>query len=548
MVSSVADFRKWIANKPADLSAAMASRIALRTFFYDLITRPKHYASGLDGQRDIVAVFRSVSLVRAAIKFADQSDDKDRLYETQVDFKQYPKFNSSIIHSSLLNATRSAYSAIERRKSSFACNSSYDNYAANAALQALIDSRDFIYDEFLSIEWDCSWIDRNKFDLPALLARPLWSNITYQKIRQGFPDPLISSSANSVALPNISQWFERRIHGEHSEWAMPQDIDPKICRIFFGTSRTTWKNISSDTDQLEDVVRQWLELAEKVTDELLELDHDTIHENEFQQNPRAPNFVGQEDWKIDVADHARGQIELDSDGAERRHSLVKETLIEVMNYSMHDKTQATEISHIISKVLSCLGESSENTQPENYIVYSKALRREMRDHLSDSSSKPPFSEKQLESLECWLDADAIYIGLDDRLSVAEKAIYERRFGPAAIERKQLRKLIEKIKVSGVATNAAEDLLSTVLENAEDQSALSETELQVAGHAVENFLRAFGRQIWDSGKLAGNFVRGNFRHFLSFCSWIANHAADLKQQFPVLAPVIDFIKRWLSKIS
>jgi hypothetical protein len=261
------------------------------------------------------------------------------------------------------------------------------------------------------------------------------------------------------------------------------------------------------------------------------------------QNPRVPTFDSMPDGRIDLAPENSGdKIRID-DGARRRHALLHKALLDALTASQHSLTQATDLTETINPVLQALGDRIEDTQPEAFVVYSKALRRDMKARLSPDSFKSPLSERQIDALDVYMDADAVFILQDDWLSAVERAIYDRRFGPVSAEKEELRDLIAAAR--GLATEAAQDILDTSIANIPDNAPVENPDRQSAGQTVSNFLRkAFGWGVENAEKVEK--LEKGAKASYGLIKMIYKAYLKVKDKFPDLAPLIEQIQKWIDK--
>lgn len=404
--------------------------------------------------------------------------------------------------------------------------------AAADAVEAFNGGVDTMWE---AIEADCKEWGEGKKTVFQPLVRPLWLTPRPRWFEDALGEAYALWNRERSSWSRWDDWYVRRLEGQPNEWPLPPEQDREMARRLLEADEDFWKRGEEDPAFVNAQIGAWLEeLAPK------------IGESDFDQNPQVPRFDDAPDGHIGLASQHLEAIGPDADGFDRRHALTRKTLIAALDASAPSKTQAVEIAETLRDLIEALSASPQTIQPESYVVFSKALRREMKDHLSPETSKPPLAEGQIEALERWMDADAIMLALHDQLAQAEKAVYERRFAPVAIEREALAGLIDGIRQSGLPAPEADRVLAASIEAIPAGASTESPDLRVAEQIAENFIRRVGRKVWNGVKATGSFGAKAWKPAAAFFDWMAAHGAALKSQFPALASVIDFIIKWTSK--
>lgn len=332
---------------------------------------------------------------------------------------------------------------------------------------------------------------------------------------------LIVAAAVTVDFINVGGWFPL-LEKEHGQ--------PKLSE-YFDTIHRSFENLPISYS-----AELWCEpglafhRANKPTSFLLE------------QNTGAPVFEENEDGRIGIDKKASPGKLHDDEEACRRHSLVRLTLAKALDVSHIDRTQCYKIGDSIDKALASLGEHPTLTDATAYLVYSKAIRRQMKDLLSGQSIKPPLSEDQVDRLQEWMDADAAFISFDEWLAKIENAIYERRFGPVAAERETLAEMIEAVRDSGTASQDAQDILDASIDSLPDKLDPHDSDAKLATETNSNFWRQFGRTL-SSGWTRGKEIAPKL---WNLAQWAAERSTVLKEKMPGLSWLWDFIKDFAGK--
>jgi hypothetical protein len=210
--------------------------------------------------------------------------------------------------------------------------------------------------------------------------------------------------------------------------------------------------------------------------------------------------------------------------------------------SAHSETQSVAIGETINEALDALGTRPATMKAEAYVVYSKAIRREMKELLGGKSLLPPLSERQVGALEKWLDADAVLIAMDDWLGKVEHAVYERRFGPVSVERETLWELLEAIKSTQIVDKPAEAALKTVVENVPETAGPTDPETKTAAESQANLIRGVGRKLHQAWKFGEKIGPRTWR----FVQYLAERHEQLKKKMPWLSELWDFIHDFAGK--
>ncbi len=554
-IASRQQFEEWLQDQPPEMAVIMASRIALRVLpiAIDIAGREEH-------RRLISTVFRAITISRSASKYLDRkiatyagraaaaavgraADARyaaDAAYSSAYSSSYAADARASADATYAVTASRAAgaRSAAARAADAAARASAHAEEAVHAA--AFAHARVVVWG---TIEDDCRWVDETGGDAVGLASSALWLkarpaefNAIYRAVAElGYDEP--------DSWKNWIIWYDWRVEGQPSEWALPPKQDAEMARRLIEADEEFWKRGEQDPAFVNAQLGKWRAELLKQAEQERAIPPGAIDEQILEQNPRVPQFGESADGRIDIVPVLRGDT---GQGLARRHALMRDCLIAALEASAPDKTQAVQIADVLMRLLQALSDRPETMQAEAYVLFSKAMRREFKDHLSPASSKPPLAEAQIEALDRTMDADAMLVALDDRMSQCEQAIYERRFEPVAIEREELRQLIDGVKQSGVSTEAAEVVLETALANTPVDAKPSDPDLRTIRQIAGNFLRSFGRKISNIASASGKVVKAVWKPALDFAGWISAHATELKAQFPNLGSVIDFVVKWLNQ--
>ncbi|MBU6266901.1 MAG: hypothetical protein KGN34_05120 [Sphingomonadales bacterium] len=514
--------RDWLSDKPRSWAIAIAAREALRVL-------PLALSEPLISERSL-ATEVGVALRGAFVAWCAASFQDSRIYGNATvaadraarEFENKARAGLVLRVTSAVNVARCAVDAVVSEKS---------NYAAMNAAVACNGSGVYTWDE----------VQRDTFELvnrgyDALLERPLWSSGDGNAVTSVWREVKATLLMFHPSFAVWTDWYDRRLRGERLGFAVTNGVaDEQVHLQMLSLRDGQWEllQMREDAAQLNSQIQWWIDAALRVPSEA-----------EFSQNPLVPQFDESANGQMGPAVQHLAIAGPDHDGFVRRHQLTRQTLCRAIEASASGLTQATGIGDTLGEAINALGHTPEEMQPESYVVYSKALRREIKDHLSPESFKPPLSEKQLEKLEVWIDADAIMLALHDGLAASEKAVYERRFGPVTAERDNIVALIDGIRHSGLPTREADRLLGASIAAVPLGAGPDNPELRTAEQVAENFVRRTGRKVWTGVQASGRFVKGAWGPGGKFLAWVVNHQATLIEQYPALAPVIRFIAKWV----
>lgn len=521
-ITSREKLESWLENRPPLWSAAVALRAAMRVLPF--VCKQARYREDMARFALTTSLFRccAISWVAGSIPTPTNASVSADSAAESVGYLAYAADHDA--HAAA-HAARAAARAAADVVSTAANARTAADAAAGADASAGAVGHVAVWH---AISSDCTFLDSstlNPDDVQSLLPRPLWQD--------GEPDWFVSAWV--IARNNLSgfdvwiDWFQRRIDGEATGFALSPNADAEMGRRLVDASNDWW---AREPAEINADIKAWLaELTPPVAEP---------NEADFTQNPRALTFGADADGQIGLApDPASNRLLDDADAQDRHAELLREAKA-LQSASQHGQTQATDLDQPALDFIEAVGESLATTKPSWLVARGEKLRRMRKQRHEGTSLAPPLSERQAEAIDALITALDIMVGLDPYLLSIRQASYDPDSPRGTGDTVAIRLVIDHALAIKVARADAHGALADAVANVPANAAPDDRRRLTLWADFKNFIQATGRFIWKHKGKIGTGVA-------SAIALIQLNAATLKGIFAASPTMLEII-RWIEMIK
>jgi hypothetical protein len=532
-ITSREELEEWL-NKQgrADFAQVIAARAALRALPYAFGERIDQkrvnrfaaliiHASAIPWAARNFPAHDMGGAARAAVAAGDAAADAAFAAEAAARAAANAAANAADAACAAANA---AFTAARAAAAAAAAAARAAFAAANAAARAAF---------WDNINHDCNWLE-SEGD-PSTAARrltrvKLWPAAEPKGWGAAWDDAADRLRGLDQGYDIWIDWYNRRIKGERAVFDIPGDKrrveDKKILTALAdATNEDFW---DKGATYVNTTLQGWIEEARH-----------RVRPKDYKQNPLAIGFGANPAGEVDVLPDMAGNRVLRDDDARDRHHIARAEARAAFAASSRDLTQAFEFDAILSDYLSALGEDVEAIRPSMLVLCGDKLRRLRAEYRSPASSKPPLAEAQAFALENWERAHNALVGIDPFLSAIERQSYGPDVPVIVIQLDAIKAVIDNAREAGVASAAAQDVLTDTVANVPAGATPDERRYRFSIESLKNFIRGTADLARKHG---GKAVVGGYGAAL----WMQRNVEWLRDLFVGEQSILDLIN-WIATL-
>jgi hypothetical protein len=523
-ITSRKELLEWLKDKPADWAQVIAARAALRV----LPSAFAHDSNDSDKwmKASAIAFFRAVALPLIAFDFPDR-DMSETIHLAGRSLAATGAHSHAYVAIDQATMTFTSHEAMIGAK--FQNIISFTGSTIDCEIQSLGGESSRVW---LIVSEDCSALESDD-DSDTAVSR-LRSHTFAEELGFDRVGEWASVSKRLYALdPTYEVWlnfYDRRILGEISAFDIPGDSnrveDKKIlAALADATNEDFW---SKGATYVNTTLQGWIDEA-----------RERVKPKDYTQNPLAIGFGANPAGEVDVLPDMAGNRVLSDDDARDRHHIARSEARAAFAASSRDLTQAFEFDAILSDYLSALGEDVEAIRPSMLVLCGDKLRRLRAEYRSPASSKPPLAEAQAFALENWERAHNALVGIDPFLSAIERQSYGPDVPVIVIQLDAIKAVIDNAREAGVASAAAQDVLTDAVANVPAGATPDERRYRFSIESLKNFIRGTADLARKHG---GKAAVGGYGASL----WMQRNVEWLRDLFAGEQSILDIIN-WIATL-
>ncbi|MGE3692279.1 MAG: toll/interleukin-1 receptor domain-containing protein [Novosphingobium sp.] len=248
-IKSDEDLKSWLADKPSELSAALASRIALRILPFGITLFERANLHLKVRNRLILAMLRNIVISRSAQYYPDR------------EIAEAVKANAARASSALERATvdprtSAAVRAISATRAVAAESAAFNAAVATGENSKLDHSASMVWDQ---ISGDCAEWDIGNQTIGTFLACPLSMSGSFDPFGPLERPLFAESQIEKGDWSNWIAWYDLKLKGSSSEWGLPPEQDAEMARRLIEADENFWKRGEENPAWLNAELGRWLE-------------------------------------------------------------------------------------------------------------------------------------------------------------------------------------------------------------------------------------------------------------------------------------------------